>query len=287
MPVDMRKLTLIALLAIIMIALAIGAYVFISGSGDATEPDDGHFSITGLSDLQYFNGESVIVRAVVTNDEPPENESVSDATNATGDNNANTSKTALASPGAVAQPSGSTDVQTVIAELKGAQGYSIARIKYVPLAYNVPAAIVFDFGQVPVGSYVATVRVSGYNASATNASVAVKPTPLINEWTSIGDVAFLLDNLGHDHVDVNIRNNGQHTVMFGDQHYNIFLNCSDGYGVALQGLNETLVWPGTTVTVRAKIPLARSYYLDYFSIAVPGRAELVKFPWGVQMAATV
>jgi hypothetical protein len=129
--------------------------------------------------------------------------------------------------------------------------------------------------------------VPGHNVSRNSASVVVKPAPLINEWTSIGDVDFLLDNLAHDHVDVNIRNNGQHTVLFGDRQYNIFLNCSDSYGVALQGLNETIVWPDMTVTVHANITIAGSYYLDYFSVAVPGRAGLVKFPWGVRMAATV
>jgi len=283
----MRKSTLIILLAIIMIALAIGAYVFISGIGAAPAPDDGHFTIKGLSDLQYFNGESVSVRAVVTNDEPPKNESASNATVAAGGNNTGANSAGTSSSATVVQTADNSDVQTVIAELKGAQSFSIARIKYVSLAYNVPAVVMFDFGQVPAGSYVVTVRVSGYNSSTINASVAVKPTPLINEWTSVGDVAFLLDNLGHDHVDVNIRNSGQHSVMFGDQHYNIFLNCSDDYGVALQGLNDTLVWPGTIVTVRAKIPLDGSYYLDYFSIVVPGRAEPVKFPWGVPMTTTV
>jgi hypothetical protein len=286
MPINMRKLTIIALVAIIMIALAIGVYIFL-GMGDvAPAPtDDAHLTVTGLSDLQYFAGESVIVQAVVTNDGPEKNASV-----------ANGTATAITSPAAsaaagnqttVTQPVSSSDEYTVIAELKGAQSFSIARIKDVSLRNNVPTDIIFDFGEIPAGSYVVTLLVPGYNSSKTSAGVVVKSTPLMNEWTSLGDVAFLLDNLGHDRIDVNIRNSGQHTVMFGDRQYNIFLNCSDDYGVALQGLNETLVWPGQTVTVHAKIPLAGSYYLDYFAIAVPGRAGLVKFPWGVQMAATV
>jgi hypothetical protein len=283
MPVDMRKLTIVALVAIIMIALAIGVYVLISGGGAAPAPSDGtHFTVSSLSDLQYFSGERVIVRAVVTNDGPPKNVSSPNATTI-----ANNSKTGSASPKTVVQPVGSSDTQTVIAELKGDQSFSAVRFKDVSLPGNVRKAIVFDFGQVPVGSYVVTIQVPGHNSSKKSASIAVKSTPLINEWTSIGDVAFLLDNLRPDSIDVNIRNNGQHTVIFGDQQYNIFANSSDDYGVVLQGLNDTLVWSGTTVTVRAEIPHAGSYYLDHFAIAVPGRAGLVKFPWGVQMTATV
>jgi hypothetical protein len=266
MPVDMRKLILIALIAIIMIALAVGVYTFLErSSADQAPAEDAHFTIRGISGLEYFNGESVIVRAVAINDGPEKNVSVSNAT--------------------AAPPVSSTDRYTVIAELKGDQSSPVVRTTNVLLANNVATAIVFDFGRVPVGSYIVTVMVPGYNSSKTSASVAVKPTPLMNEWTSIGDVAFLFDNLWHDSIDVNIRNNGQHTVMFGDRHYIIFVNSSDDYGVLLQGLNETLVWPGKTVTVRAEIPHAGSYYLDHFAITVPGRAGPVKFPWGVWMTA--
>jgi hypothetical protein len=284
----MRKLTLIALLAIIVIPLAIGAYVFTSGISAVQAPsDDGHFTITGLSDIQYFNGENVIVRAVVTNDGPPKNVSVSNTTVAVVGNNTNTSNAGTASSATAVRSVNNSDVQTIIAELKGAQSFSVVRIKDVPLACNVSAVIVFDFGQVPVGSYVVTVRVSGNSLSKVSADVTVKSTPLMNEWTSIGDVAFLMDNLGPDSIDVNIRNNGQHAVMFGDQQYNIYANSSDDFGVPLQGLNKTLVWPGNTVTVHATIPHAGSYYLDHFAIAVPGGSGLIIFPWGIWMNATV
>ena len=132
----------------------------------------------------------------------------------------------------------------MIAELKGDQSFRSVRAGDVSLARNERSALIFDFGPVPAGSYVVTVRVSGDNVSTKTAAVVVEQTPRMNEWTTIGDVGFLLDNLGHDNVDVNIRNRGQHTVIFSDGQYVIFVNSSDDIGVVLRGLNDTRVLPG-------------------------------------------
>jgi hypothetical protein len=276
MPVAMRKIIIVAIFAVILIALAIGAFVYFRSSDEGPVPTtDSYLTVTGLADLQYFSGETVIVRATVTNNEPLTNESLTGATAATG-SNTNSSQTTV--PAIIRH--------TVIAELRGDQSFRSVRAGDVSLARNERSSLVFDFGPVPAGSYVVTVRVSGDNASTKTAAVVVEPTPRMNEWTSIGDVAFLLDNLGYDTIDVNIRNSGQHTVMFSNLQYTIFVNTSDDLGVVLPGLNETMVWPGTTVTVHAKIPCIGSYYLGYFAIAVPGRSELVKIPWGVWMTPT-
>lgn len=269
MPVAMRKIFLLPVIAVILIALAIGAYVYLQRSDEEPAPvTDSYLTVTGLADLQYFSGETVIVKATVTNNEPLTNESVPSATTGAGnDSRANIR-------------------YTVIAELKGDQSFRSVRAGDVSLARNERSAMTFDFGQVPAGSYIVTVRVPGDNVTTKTAAVVVEPTPRMNEWTSIGDIAFLLDNLGYDCIDVNIRNGGQHTAMFGDRQYVIFVNSSDDIGVVLQGLNDTLVWPGETAIVHAKIPCAGSYYLGYFAIAVPGRAELVKIPWGLWMNPT-
>jgi hypothetical protein len=281
MPIAMRKIIILPVVAVILIALAIGAYVFLRGSPEDSAPStDSYFSITGLVDLQYFSGESVVVQVVVINNEPLTNESVP-ATAAAGDNTNNSNAAA------VAPPANSSISHTVIAELSGGQNFRSARAGYVSLARNERSALVFDFGPVPAGSYIMAVGVSGDNVSTKTATVVVEPTPRINEWTSVGDVAFLLDNLGYDTIDVNIRNSGPHAVIFGDKQYNIFVNSSDDFGVMLQGLNETLVLAGETVIVHAKIPCIGSYYLDYFAIAVPGRSELVKIPWGVWITPAV
>ena len=77
MPVAMRKIILLPVIAVILIALAIGAYVFLQRSDEEPAPvTDSYLTITGLADLQYFSGETVIVRATVTNNEPLTNESV-------------------------------------------------------------------------------------------------------------------------------------------------------------------------------------------------------------------
>lgn len=269
MPVAMRKIIILPVLAVILIALAIGAYVFLQRSDEEPAPvTDSYLTVTGLADLQYFSGETVIVRATVTNNEPLTNESVPSATAAAG----NATKSNVR--------------HTVIAELKGDQSFRSVRAGDVSLARNERSSLVFDFGPVPAGSYVVTVKVSGDDVSTKTAAVAVEPTPRMNEWTSIGGVAFLLDNLGYDTIDVNIRNGGQHTVMFGNQQYVLFVNSSDDLGVVLQGFNDTLLLPGETATVHAKIPCVGSYYLDYFAIAAPGRSALVKIPWGVWMTPT-
>jgi hypothetical protein len=266
MPVDMRKIILLPVIAVILIALAIGVYIYLQRSEEEpqSEVTDSYLTISGLADLQYFNGETVIVRATVTNNEPLTNESGSTATAAAGNNTRGNVR------------------HTVIAELRGDQGFRSARSGDVSLARNERSASTFDFGPVPAGSYVVTIKVSGDDVS-TKTAAAVEPTPRMNEWTSIGGVAFLLDNLGYDTIDVNIRNGGPHTVIFGDRQNLIFVNSSDDIGVVLQGLNDTLVLPGETVTVHAKIPCAGSYYLDYFAIAMTGRSNLVKFPRGVWM----
>jgi hypothetical protein len=262
----MRKIILLPVIAVIMIAMAMGAYVYLQRSDEGPAPvTDSYLTITGLADLQYFSGETVVVRATVTNNEPLTNESVT---------------------GTAAAADNKTKVNirhTVIAELKGDQSFRSVRSGDVSLARNERSSLVFDFGPVPAGSYVVTVKVSGDDVSTKTAAVAVEQTPRMNEWTSIGGVAFLLDNLGYDTIDVNIRNGGQHTVMFGDRQYVLFVNSSDDLGVVLQGFNDTLLWPGETATVHAKIPCAGSYYLDYFAIAVPGRSALIKIPWDVWM----
>jgi hypothetical protein len=273
MPVDMPKLTIIVPLAVIVIALAVGLCFFLLG-GDTTESPSGdsYFTIAGISGLQYFKGERVIVQAVIINNVP--------ATDTPAPAETSDGRTVSASSAAVKGPVSSYDEHKVVAELEGDQSAPVIRSQYVSLASNERRVITFDFGPVPAGSYTVTVMVPDNDESTASASVLVKPTPLINEWTSIGDVAFLLDNLRHDSVDVNIRNSGQHAVIFGDLQYNIFLNCSDSCGVVLQGLDQTLVMSGETVTVHAKIPIAGRYYLDYFAIAV-------KIPWEVWMTATV
>lgn len=268
MPVAMRKIILLPVITVILIALAIGVYIYLLRSEEEPEPvvTDSYITISGLADLQYFSGETVIVRATVTNNEPLTNESDPSATTGAG----NGTKVPIR--------------HTVIAELKGDQSFRGTRAGDVSLARNERSSLVFDFGPVPAGSYVVTVRVSGDTISAKTAAVVVEPTPRMNEWTTIGDVGFLLDNLGYDTIDVNIRNSGQHTLLFGNLQYVIFVNSSDDVGVVLQGLNDTMIWPGQTVTVHAKIPCIGSYYLDYFAIAASGRPELVKIPWGVWMS---
>ena len=50
------------------------------------------------------------------------------------------------------------------------------------------------------------------------------------------------------------------------------------YGTVLQGLRQTMVTPGKTVTIHAKYPDSGNYYLDYFAIKAPERTALVKIP---------
>jgi hypothetical protein len=256
------------------------------GGGDAGGPpsfNDSHFTVASITSSPCFEGERLVVQARIVDDEP-EREIVVTTESPQTVTGSDGKETVTVMPTAVTQLVGGNGTHTVVAVLTGGPGVNVTRSEKLSLANNQSKVLVFDFGQVPAGSYVVTVTAPSYNDSRKSASVTVGAAPSLNQWTPIGDVAFLLDNLAHGSVDVNVRNDGQHTVIFGSQ-YNVYVNCSGGYGIALQGLNNTLVQPGQAVTVRATIAIKGDYYLEYFAIAAPGRATLVKIPVGALVVA--
>lgn len=280
----MRKRTIILLSVVILAVVTIGitgGYILFF-SGDAALSDDGpHFTVLGVSSQAYFAGEDVIVEARVANDEP-EREVASPTimmvtvTGNPSDPDSFASVTAV--PTTIVERVGIKGTRMVTAELNSDQGISIVRRFNLSLAHGQSETLTFNFGQVPVGSYVVTVTARSYNNSTMSKVVSVYGAPTLDDWTVTGDAAFMMTNLQHDSVDLNIRNDGEHVVIFSNSQYGIFANSSDTFGVPLQGLNQTMVEPGQTVTVHATIPAAGSYYLDHFAIKVPGRAALVRIP---------
>jgi hypothetical protein len=249
--------------------------------GTATEPviDTPHFTVKSLSSPVCFSGESLVVDAVVINDEPEREVAVPTTTEiavtpAADDSDSEVEVTAV--PTIIVEIVRMAGANDVIAELRG-DGVDIVRTINLSLANEQSKTVHFDFGQVPVGSYTVTVTARSYNNSTVGKSVSVYDAPTLSDWTITGDAAFLMANLRYDSVDVKIRNDGQRTVIFSGSQYGIYANTT-GYGVPLPGLNATMVQPGENVTVHATIPAAGRYYLDHFAIRVPGRASLVIIP---------
>lgn len=278
----MRKLYVIVIVSIILFALLIGGYFFFSG-GDAgpSRLNNSHFAVSSLSSQPFFAGESVIVNATVINDEPVQEIAVPTTTELTITPNPDDTKgipTVVAVPTTIVQTIIATGSHPVTARLSGDQGVDIVRAVNVTLASDESRELSFDFGLVPAGSYIVSVTAPSYNDSRMSRAVRVYPSPVFGDWTEIGEAAFLIVNLQHDSVDVIVRNSGEHTIVFSNSQYTIFTNLSEYDGIVLQGLEQTMVTPGKTVTIHAKIPISGIYYLDYFAIKAPGRAVLVKIP---------
>jgi hypothetical protein len=260
----------------------IGGYVVLSGGfAGSSHFDDPHFTVLSVSSQPFFPGESVVVKAVVGNDEPMQEIAVPTTVEMTITPEPDDTEglvTVTAVPTTIFQTVSATGSHFVTARLSGDQGIDMARSVKVMLKSDESKALSFDFGQVPAGSYVVTVTAPSYNNSTMSLPVHVYPTPVFGEWTETGDVAFRLVNLGHDSVDVEVRNSGEHTVVFSGSQYAIFVNTSQDYGAMLQGMGQTIVSPGKTVMINAGIPIQGSYYLDYFAIKTPDRTAQVKIP---------
>jgi hypothetical protein len=275
----MRLFHVLLIIAMALIVTMICGYVFFLGgdTSPSTSFTDSHFTVKRITCPVCFEGENVIVQATILDDEPMRviaSPTVS-AESVTDDNG---DVTTTYTPTTVAQIIGGYGIHTVTAELTGGTGANIVLYNNLSLKNNQSKTLDFSFGKLPAGLYVVTVTAPSYDSSIMSATFNVNRKPLLSQWTSAGGVDFLMVNLAHDSVDVNIRNSGQRTVIFGADYYSIFINVSGGYGVELQGLNKTIVQPGQTVTVHAKIPLSGSYFLEYFAIRVPDRTALVKIP---------
>jgi hypothetical protein len=282
----MPKRTIILLLGatiVVVVALGIGAY-FTFFRGFAPESDDTpHFSVIGVSSPAYFAGETVIVEANVINDEPEREVAVPTTTMVTvtaDPNNSSSRASVTAVPTEIIRMIGIDGSNLVSAEMKGPGGINVVRTMYLPVNNGETRTIQFDFGQVPAGSYVVTVTAFSYINSSKSYAVNVYRAPTLDDWTVTGEAAFMMVNIRHDNVDVDIRNNGPRTVIFGNGsgQYLIYVNSSDDFGVPLLGLDETVVRQGQEVSVNATIPAAGRYYLDHFAICVPGKPSLVRIP---------
>lgn len=268
----------IIILAVVAAAIIGGYSLLFGGDNGPASGDSPHFAVKSVSSPVYFSGEDVVIEAVVMNDEPEREVAFPTTTvvTVTADpKNSSSFAYATAVPTTVAKKLVIAGTNEVIAELRGGD-IGLTRKINLSLANGESKTLTFNFGQVPAGTYVATVTARSYNNSTMGKSISVYRMPTLDDWTVTGDAAFMLVNLQHDGVDVNIRNDGQHAVIFGSSQYVIYANASDSYGVPLQGLNQTVVQPGQTVTVHATIPAAGSYYLDHFAIKVPDRVALVE-----------
>jgi len=273
-----------------MAAVAVGGYtVLFSGDTGPSRLDNPHFTVGSLSSQPFFAGESVIVRAIVINDEPAQETAIPTTTELTitpAPDDQSGTITVTAVPTTIVQTISAMGSHAVTARLSGNQGVDIIREVNLTLSSDESRELSFDFGQVPAGSYRVSVTAPSYNDSRMNLTVRVYPSPAFGDWTEIGDVTFMLVNLRHDSVEVIVRNSGERTVVFSDSQYTIYVNDSKGHGTTLQGLGETMVSPGQTATVHAKIPVTGSYYLDYFAIKSPERTALVKVPVNALMSPT-
>lgn len=251
--------------------------------GDSTDvmSDTAHFTVQNVSGSLFMNDESVIIHSWVKNDEP-----LSTAANPVTNNTAAANQTGSKNTNASLENSTAgiekVSVQPVIAELKNNLGTDITRSVMISLKNTESKTVTFDFGQLPAGSYDLTVMAPSYKNSSINAVVTVADGPLLSDWTRLGSLAIMLDDLEYDNVTVNVRNDGQHSLILDDT-YHIFMNYSDRSGVELEVPNTTLITPGQTVSVPTKIPARGSYYLAYFSLRVPGHAGLIKIPVGIRM----
>lgn len=267
----------------------IGSYVLLSGIfAGPSHFENPHFTVVSVSSQPAYPGESVAVRALIGNDEPMQEIAIPTTTELTitpapEDTKGLTEVTAV--PTTIVQIVSATGSHLVTARLSGGQGVDIVRAVNVTLKSDESKTISFSFGQLPAGSYVVTVTAPSYNNSTMSLPVHVYQAPVFGEWVETGDAAFQMVNLAHDSVDVEIRNNGEHTVVFSGSQYAIFVNTSQGYGAMLQGLGQTTVSPGKTVTIHANIPIQGSYYLDYFAIKAPERNALIKIPVEARMSA--
>ena len=275
----------VAALALIIIAAA-GMIAGCSslGGGEATPvPTDAppHFSIGGISGSQFFQGDEVAVNVTVEDDEPLHQTFI--PTNVTqpvaSGNDTNSNETVTVVPTAIVKLVNFTDTEPVTGELTRGNSTDLTRNCDVTLSNFNNTNITLDFGKVPAGSYKLTVTTPGDDPSTTaSAGITVYPQPYIGQWVQVDTVAFLLENLEHDNVSLSIRNTGTRNVTFGTGQYQIFVNTSPGGETQLQGLNNTTVQPGQTLTVQAMIPINGDYYLDHFSIAAPGRKDNVQIP---------
>lgn len=277
----MRKRTIILSVAILVIfaAAAAGGYVMFFSGGTTVVEENPHFSVAGITVNQsYFAGDTVIVKANVTNDEPqqevPVPTTVSVIITADPSNSSSRNTTGYVAT-TVPEMVGPTGTHPVTAELKGF-GVDILRTVNLTLESLQSKTVTFGFGQVPTGSYVLTVTAQSYNDSVKSKAIVVNAAPALDDWTDTGDIAFMFVNLSYEGVDVLIRNDGVRSVNFGSGQYVIFANSSDDVGVVLPGINQTLVQPGETISVHAHIPARGNYYLDYFAIKAPLRESLLK-----------
>lgn len=284
----MRKLYVIVIGAIVLCLVLIGGYfLFLQGDASPSRLENPHFTVKSLSSQPSFAGETLIVLAMVLNDEPAQEIAVPTTTELTitpAPDDTSGTITVTAVPTTIVQTISARGSHVVTALLSGEQGIDITRTINVTLASDESEELSFDFGQVPAGSYSVSVTAPSYNDSMMNMTIRVYPSPVFGDWTEIGEVAFMLVNLRHDSVDVIVRNSGERTVVFSDSQYTIYVNDSKGHGITLQGLGETMVSPGRTATIHAKIPAAGSYYLDYFAIKSPERTALVKVPVNALMS---
>ena len=272
----MNKIVTVALLAIIISAVALLAYLLLGSIITPGLPpfSNSHFAVMNVTYAPIFEGENLLVQASILDDEPMREMLVAGVEGWTETNeDGSTYTTAVPTTEMKLTSGNATHTQT--ATLTGGDE-SISRSKELTLSNNEGATLLFDFGPLPAGAYVVTVTAPSYRDSSKSAAVSVGSTPMLSRWTTIGDISILLYNLEHDNVDVNIRNDGQHAVVFGGSQYTIFANASDTFGVPLRGMDATLVKPGETLTVHATIPAAGNYYLDHFAIKAPSRDALVK-----------
>lgn len=283
-----KRYLIIIILIILSVALIVG-YTLLSGGDDSSSHlENPHFAVGSISSQPVFTGENVIVRAIIMNDEPEQEIAIPTTTELTitpGPDDTKGTTTVTTVPTTIVQTISARGSHIVTARLSGDQSVDTVRAVNVLLASGESKVLSFDFGQVPSGSYVVTVTAPSYNNSTMSRSLRVNPAPLLSDWIEIGDIAIQLVNLEHGSVDINVRNSGEHTVVFSDSHYAIFANCSDGYVATLQGLGQTMIKPGKTETIHVYIPIPWNYYLDCFAIKVPERTALVKIPVKAQMSA--